>query len=79
MLSELIRILALTLTLTVRLDLSVPIVHGEILHMDARVLQTGACTMLVEVLGKKNGIHNEWRNTHSAIIQAARTLTLNPS
>ena len=46
-----------------RLDLSVPVVVGEVLHMEARVLKTGTATMLVEVIGKKKGLNRDWRDT----------------
>ena len=32
-----------------RIDLSVPIVHGDLLHMDARVVKAGRSTVTVEV------------------------------
>ena len=51
-----------------RLDLSVPVVVGEVLHMEARVLKTGTATMLVEVIGKKKGLNRDWRDTSRTLI-----------
>jgi len=49
-----------------RIDLSVPIVHGDLLHMDARVVKAGRSTVTVEVRGKKKDSTREWRPSHTA-------------
>ena len=50
-----------------RVELLVPICHGDLVHMDARVVSVGNSTMVIQVLGRKKDVQTrQWVFTHEA-------------
>jgi len=51
------------------LDLLVPVCHGELVHMDSRVVDVGGSTVMVQVVGRKKDLLSRlWVPTHTAYV-----------
>lgn len=51
------------------LDLMVPVCHGELVHMDSRVVDVGSSTIVVQVVGRKKDLLSRlWVPTHTAYV-----------
>lgn len=50
-----------------RVELLVPCCHGDLVHMDSRVVSVGNSTMVIQVLGRKRDVlSRQWVFTHEA-------------
>jgi acyl-CoA hydrolase len=50
-----------------RVELLVPCCHGDLVHMDSRVVAVGNSTMVIQVLGRKRDVlSRQWVYTHEA-------------
>jgi acyl-CoA hydrolase len=50
-----------------RVEMLVPCCHGDLVHMDSRVVAVGRSTMVIQVLGRKLDVHTrQWVFTHVA-------------